>query len=144
MIRPSLSKTAALAALLMGAASVAHAQQVVLVASTQAKPKITLTTDTYPTSQAPSPDHAQYTGAAMRSVMEWEGAGRWGVKLRLDQSPAHPVAPKDMEAGAFYRVTPGFRVGGAVGLSDKPQPPQQNLQEDQVAPRVKLETTLKF
>ena len=128
----------------MGAASIAHAQQVITVASTQAKPKITLTTDSYPTSQAPSPDQAQYTGASTRSVMEWEGAGRWGVKLRLDQSPAHPVAPKDMEAGAFYKVTPGFRVGGAVGLSDKPQPSQQNPQDDQVAPRVKLETTLKF
>lgn len=128
----------------MGVASIAHAQQLVPVAATQAKPKVTLTTDSYTTGQAPSPDKAQYTGTSTRSVMEWEGAGRWGVKLRLDQSPAHPVAPKDMEAGAFYKVTPGFRVGGAVGLADKPQSPQQNSQDDQVAPRVKLETTLKF
>jgi hypothetical protein len=122
----------------------AHAQQLTTAPATQTKAKVTLTTESYPTGQAASPDKSQYTGNSTRSVMEWEGSGRWGVKLRLDQSPAHPVASKDVEAGAFYKVTPGFRVGGAVGLSDKPQPPQKNAQDDQVAPRVKLETTLKF
>jgi hypothetical protein len=136
--------TAALAALLVGAAGLAHGQSLTTAAAPAAKPKVTLSTDSYTTGQAPSPDKGQYTGATTHSTMEWEGRGRWGVKLRLDQPVSRPVQTKDMEAGAYYKVTPAFRVGGALGLSDKPQAPTAPSSEDQVAPRVKLETTLKF
>ena len=47
-----------------------------------------------------------------------------------------------MEAGAYFKFTPGFRVGGAVGLTDK-TPPTPKAQ-DEVTPRVRLETTFKF
>jgi hypothetical protein len=136
--------TAALAALLVGAAGLAHGQSLTTTATPAAKPKVTLSTESYTTGQAPSPDKSQYTGAATRSIMEWEGRGRWGVKLRLDQPVTRPTQPKDMEAGAYYKVTPAFHVGGALGLSDKPQAPTAPTTDDQVAPRVKLETTLKF
>lgn len=133
----------------MSAATLVHAQSFTPVAtttttSTSTKPKVTLTTESYPTGQAASPDRSQYTGDSTRSIMEWEGSGHWGFKLRLDQPVSRPTQTKDMEAGAYYKVTPGLRVGGAVGLADKPQPLDQNPQDDQVAPRVKLETTLKF
>lgn len=144
MTRPGLSRTAALAALLLGAAGVAHGQSLTTSSTPPAKPKITLSTDSY-TIQATAPDKSPYTGPETRSTMEWEGRGRWGVKLRLDQPVTRPAQTKDMEAGAYYKVTPSFRVGGAVGLSDKPQAPDTpSSQDDPVAPRVKLETTLKF
>jgi hypothetical protein len=133
-----------LAALLLGAAGIAHGQSLTTPTTTPAKPKVTLTTDSY-TIQASPPDKGQYTGPETRSTMEWEGKGHWGVKLRLDQPATRPAQTKDVEAGAYYKVTPSFRVGGALGLSDKPQAPTAPAtQDDQVAPRVKLETTLKF
>jgi hypothetical protein len=134
----------ALAALLLGAAGIAHGQSLTTPTATSAKPKITVTTDSY-TIQAPPSGANPYTGPETRSTMEWEGRGRWGVKLRLDQPTTRPAQTKDVEAGAYYKVTPSFHIGGAVGLSDKPQAPDAPAsQDDQVAPRVKLETTLKF
>ena len=113
-----------MAALLLGAAGIAHGQSLTTTPTAPAKPKVTLTTDTY-TLQASPPEKGQYTGPETRSTMEWEGKGRWGVKLRLDQPTTRPAQTKDMEAGAYYKVTPSFHIGGAVGLSDKPQAPDR-------------------
>jgi hypothetical protein len=131
-----------LAALLLGGVGVAHAQGLVQIAG-PAKPKVTLSTDSYVTAEPASPNPSQYTGAATRKTMVWEGAGRWGVKLRMDQTVARPLTANDVEAGAFYKVTPSLRVGGAVGLTGKPQEAAPK-DGDQTRPRVKLETTLKF
>ena len=136
MTSTGLFRATALAGLLLGAAGAAHSESA-------AKPKVTISTDSYVSGQAASPDKAQYTGQSTRKTMEIEGKGRWGVKLRLDQPVTRPLESKDMEAGAFYKVTPSFRVGGAVGLADNPQ--QAPIRApDQPKARVKLETTLKF
>ncbi|MDP3300025.1 MAG: hypothetical protein Q8M38_08010, partial [Phenylobacterium sp.] len=48
--------------------------------------------------------------------------GRWGVSLNLDQPSGRDVQLNDVEAGAFYSVTPSLRVGGAVALAEKEEP----------------------
>jgi hypothetical protein len=51
---------------------------------------------------------------------------------------------RDVQAGAFYRLTPSLRIGGAVSLGDAPAiPDRSNLPQTQ-APRVRFETNFKF
>jgi hypothetical protein len=139
-----LSSAVIAAAVLLGSASFAFAQtSTPMPGQTAPKSKVSFSTDTFTAGQPASPDKSQYTGSTTRSVMQWEGAGRWGLKVQLDQSVARETQPKDVEAGAFYKVTPRLRVGGAVGLADK-APPTPRPSTDTTAPRVKLETTLKF
>jgi len=145
MASPGLTSAVFAAAALLGSASLAVAQTSAVQpgAQTAAKPKVNFSTETFSTNQPGSPDKTQFTGATTRNVMQWEGAGRWGLKVQLDQSVARDVQPRDMEAGAFYKVTPKLRVGVAGGLTDKAAPVRKPTKDD-VTPRVKLETTLKF
>lgn len=70
--------------------------------------------------------------------------GRWGVSLNLDQPSGRDVQLNDVEAGAFYSVTPSLRVGGAVALAEKEEPAFKRTQPTDATPRVRLETALKF
>ena len=54
------------------------------------------------------------------------------------------LAQKDvLQAGAYFKVTPSVRVGGAVALGDSKNLATEQLPIQQ-APRVRLETTFKF
>lgn len=68
---------------------------------------------------------------------------RWGVKLDLDQPVDRNVKTRDYEAGAYYRVTPSLRVGGAVRLDEKAEGAVRPSPRDQ-QPRVRLETAFQF
>ena len=70
--------------------------------------------------------------------------GRWGVSLNLDQPTGRDVQLNDVQAGAFYSVTPSLRVGGAVALGEKEEPTFKKTQPTDATPRVRLETALKF
>ncbi|MDP3490893.1 MAG: hypothetical protein Q8R71_12220 [Phenylobacterium sp.] len=70
--------------------------------------------------------------------------GRWGVSLDLDQPSGRDVQLNDVQAGAFYSVTPSLRVGGAVALGEKEEPAFKKTQPTDATPRVRLETALKF
>jgi hypothetical protein len=79
-------------------------------------------------------------------ILKWDARkGRWGLTLNLDQPDARPSTLNDVQAGAYYKLTPSIRVGGAVALGDQqlattPKKPGP----DEGQPRVRLETTLKF
>lgn len=75
-------------------------------------------------------------------VLQFDQAKKWGWKLEMQQPVTREMQLKDMEAGAYFKFTPGFRVGGAVGLTDKAAPTPKLREE--VTPRVRLETTFKF
>lgn len=64
--------------------------------------------------------------------------GRWGLNLNLEEPADRAQRLKDVEAGAFFRITPAMRVGGAVRLDDKVRP--DRIQPEERAPRVRLET----
>ena len=70
--------------------------------------------------------------------------GRWGVTLNLQQPETRPGTLNDVQAGAYYRITPSLRVGGAVALGDQQlvPGPQKLIPDGQ--PRVRLETQFKF
>jgi hypothetical protein len=83
-----------------------------------------------------------------RQVIELDAAKRWGLKLTMQQPVTRDIKLKDVEAGAYYKVNPSFRLGGAVGLADKNAPDEvaksQGKTKEQVAPRVKLNAIFKF
>lgn len=81
----------------------------------------------------------------MRSL-KWDARkGRWGITLNMDQSDVRPSTLNDVQAGAYYHITPSLRVGGAVALRDEQVsrgPKKIGSEESQ--PRVRLESSFKF
>ena len=51
---------------------------------------------------------------------------------------------RDVEAGAYYRLSPSLRVGGSVGLSGDAAAARRVPDGEKPAPRVRLETTFRF
>jgi hypothetical protein len=92
-------------------------------------------------------DRNQWGPQASHKTFEWDSAkSRWGLKLDLDQP-----GPRDREmdlnsvqAGAFYKLTPSLRVGGAVTLGDTTSLTRPDGTLQAPAPRVKLEGAFKF
>ena len=71
--------------------------------------------------------------------------GRWGVTLNLQQPDTRESTWNDVQAGAYFHITPSLRVGGAVALGDQQlQTGANKLSPDQGQPRVRLETQFKF
>ena len=91
--------------------------------------------------------HAETSGQAAGNAppMHWDQKGHWSLRLEATQQPmGRDLQSHDMQAGAYYHITPSLRVGGAVSFSNAPaQPDRTDLPQDQ-APRVKLETSFKF
>jgi hypothetical protein len=80
-------------------------------------------------------------------VLKWDYAakGRWGVTLNLQQPDTRQTTLNDIQAGAYYKITPALRVGGAFAFGDQQpiQGPKPNT-PDTSQPRVQLETKFKF
>ncbi len=126
----------ALAALVLsGAGTMAHAEQ--------AKSTVTVTTDAF-SGHDLSAEPGRVGLQGVKKSVQWDGKGRWGLKLEMTQSASRDMQLNDVQAGAYFRLTPSLRVGGAVSLSGSGQPDHTVLPQDQSAPRVKLETTFKF
>jgi hypothetical protein len=71
--------------------------------------------------------------------------GRWGLTLNMEQPDARPSTLNDVQAGAYYRITPTLRVGGAVALGEEQlQPGPKKLSPDEGQPRVRFGTIFKF
>lgn len=126
-----ISLLIAATALLGAASGAAHA------ADKAKPPQIDLTVRSDTTSSIPN--------AGMRSL-KWDARkGRWGVTLNMEQSEVRPQSLNDVQAGAYYHITPSLRVGGAVALRDEqvtPGPKKIGSEESQ--PRVRLESSFKF
>lgn len=88
-------------------------------------------------------DKNLWGGQTTRRSLQWNDKARWGLKLDLNQPARRDLQLKDIQAGAFYRLTPSLQVGGAVSLGDSARLTRDTAPEDQ-APRVRLETAFKF
>jgi hypothetical protein len=90
-------------------------------------------------------DVTSVPSTGMRSL-RWDARkGRWGVTLNMDQSDVRPSTANDIQAGAYYHITPSLRVGGAVALSDeKVNPGPRKIGSEEGQPRVRLESSFKF
>ena len=70
--------------------------------------------------------------------------GRWGVTLNFDQPQSRDATANDVQAGAYFRITPKLRIGGAVALGDTEKPAYRKTEPVEGRPRVRLETAFKF
>lgn len=80
-------------------------------------------------------------------VYQFNLKGKWGVKFDVNQPDMAPSGFNDVDAGAFYKLTPALRVGGTVGFGEKTdplKPEPKPARGDKTQPRVRLETTFKF
>ncbi|PVM84946.1 hypothetical protein DDF62_20635 [Caulobacter radicis] len=128
----------AAALILTGSASLAHAQTKTRTAPATAD--FTVKNDFTASQGAPfSPQNPKKT-------LEFDARkGKWGLKLDLDQPVGREMELKDVQAGAYYKVTPSIRVGGAVALGENnPVAAARKNETREPAPRVKLETAFKF
>jgi hypothetical protein len=91
-------------------------------------------------------DHAQWAPLAQHRTFEWDAAkSRFGLKFDVEQQPGATSEWKNVQAGAFFKVTPSLRVGAGVSLSDQPNSSAANpLAQQPAPPRVHLETSFKF
>lgn len=97
----------------------------------------------------PKPDPARPTVAeALRlgppptTSLQFNEKGRWGLNLNVDEPARRDRRLDDVEAGAFFRLTPSVRVGGSVRLDDKAKP--ERLAPDERRPRVRVEGKFRF
>jgi hypothetical protein len=85
------------------------------------------------------------SSTAPKSVNLDARRGRWGVTLNMQQPDTRQSTLNDVQAGAYFRITPSLRVGGAVALGDQQlQPGLNKITPDEGQPRVRLETKFKF
>jgi hypothetical protein len=78
-------------------------------------------------------------------MLKWDASkGRWGVTVNLQQPSERPSTMNDVQAGAYFRITPSLRVGGSVALGDQELTPRANPARPADAPKVRLETNFKF
>jgi len=82
-------------------------------------------------------------------VYQFNLDGKWGVKFDVNQPESTAPGSNDIDAGAYYRLSPSLRVGGSLGFGEKsdpmkPEPARSAAQGDKKQPRVRLETTFRF
>jgi hypothetical protein len=101
-------------------------------------------TDAKPMDFTVHPDSTPLASGAQG--IKWDAAkGKWGVTLHLQQPETRETTLNDIQAGAYYKITPALRVGGAVAFgSQAVVPGPKPNTPDNTQPRVQLETKFKF
>lgn len=90
-------------------------------------------------------DQSHWSPQPTQKSLFWDQKGHWGLKLDLSQPVGRDMQLRDVQAGAYFHITPSIRVGGAVALGDSTPFDRTNvLPQQSQAPRVKLETNFKF
>ena len=92
-------------------------------------------------------DRGQLSAAqTQHKTFEWDAAkSRWGLKFDVEQQPSLSSEWKNVQAGAYFKVTPSLRVGAGVSLGDTQSNNTGNaLAQTPAPPRVHLETAFKF
>jgi hypothetical protein len=82
---------------------------------------------------------------AQRRGLRWYDTGRWGLNFNLNQPVGRETQWGDVEAGAYYSVTPRLSVGavGSVARADQ-DPARAPESESRSQPRIRLESIFKF
>lgn len=87
------------------------------------------------------------TGEAPRRSLRLNASGRWGVDFNVTP-PARrgsEAAFGEVEAGAYYRVSPRLEVGASAGLTEPGRDPGRPADSDRRSePRVRLESIFRF
>jgi hypothetical protein len=89
-------------------------------------------------------DQNHWTPQPTQKSLFWDQKGHWGLKLDLSQPVGRDMQLGDVQAGAYFHITPSIRVGGAVALGDNSALDRTTVLPQNQTPRVKLETNFKF
>jgi hypothetical protein len=117
---------------LLGAAGAAHAD------STRGMPVVATDNLTGVTL-----DQGQWGPQPVRHSLQWSRK-RFSFSVDMTQPIGRDMQARDVQAGAYYHITPSLRVGGAVSLGDAPATPDRSNLPQTQAPRIRLETNFKF
>jgi len=105
---------------------------------------INITSDAFSNFSSPT-DQSHWSPQPTQKSLFWDQKGHWGLKLDLSQPVGRDMQLRDVQAGAYFHITPSIRVGGAVALGDSiPFDRTAVLPQQAQSPRVKLETNFKF
>jgi len=88
-------------------------------------------------------DQGQWGPQPVRHSLQLDKKG-WTLKLEMAEPVGREVEGRDVQAGAYYHITPSLQVGGAVSFGDAPSTPDRSNLPQTQAPRVRLETNFKF
>jgi len=128
---------AATTALLGGVCGAAQA------APAQSTTPVTQVTSTKPMDFTVQPDSSP---AFPGQNLKWDAAkNRWGMTLSVHQPDTRETTLSDIQAGAYYKITPAWRAGGAFSFGNEqivPGPKPNG--PDTTQPRVQFETKFKF
>lgn len=80
-----------------------------------------------------------------RGLLRWMDSGRWGLDFNMNEPVGREAQLGDVQAGAYYSVSPRLRVGASAGLAAPEQDPARAPETDRRSqPRVRLESIFKF
>lgn len=82
-------------------------------------------------------------GAASRSL-QWNGKGRWGLKLDYQQPTNRDLQWNDVDAGVNFKLNSRLRLGAAVNVGQGGDQPRMVTPDEKPQPRVRLETLFRF
>jgi hypothetical protein len=92
-----------------------------------------------------NPREGQFGPLVARKTLQFDTKkGRWGLSLDVDQPAGREMQLKDVEAGAWFKVTPQLRVGAGVAVGSSRDEAIIKSAPKEEAPRVRLETAFKF
>ena len=79
-------------------------------------------------------------------TLHWDAAkGHWGLTFGLQQPDSRGTVANDIQAGAYYRITPSLRVGVGGAFGDQQlQTGPRKITPEEGQPRVQFETRFKF
>jgi hypothetical protein len=89
------------------------------------------------------PDQSRWGPQPTQKSLQWDQK-HWGLHLDMTEPVGREMQMRDIQAGAFFKLTPSLRVGGAVAFADQPTQPDRTSLPTTQTPRVRLETTFKF
>ncbi len=96
-----------------------------------------------PQTQAFTVDPNIWQPAGTTKSLQWNGNGRWGLKLDYQQPTTRDMQGKDVEVGPFYRVTKRLSIVGSVNTGDS-SAPRFITPDERPQPRVHLESIFRF
>ena len=84
-------------------------------------------------------------GLPKSHVYHFNVKGKWGVKLDVNQDQGLSDHYDDVDAGAYYKITPSLHVGGSVGVGQRSNVIQPvDAQDPKTKTRVRVETSYNF
>jgi hypothetical protein len=90
-------------------------------------------------------DRNQWAAQTTHKTLEWDASkSRWGLKFDVEQQAGAFSDWKNVQAGAYFKVTPSLRVGAGVSLGDPQNLTSNPIAQTPAPPRVHLETAFKF